>query len=166
MAIAALQSLWNGSLTGKREQTVLTPYWLLDCLVCEWDGIACDATPDPDNRVPAKLHLNLDEGYDGLLCAWFDATFANPEYVDLKAWLDKAMREAACGFRIALLGPARGHRKWYRAAQRSARATGGIVQFDPFAFKGHKDKFPAPLELLCWNFRPTPYVWAGYGEVE
>lgn len=154
----ALESLFNGSLTGAREQTVLTPPWLTDNLRREWGAILMDACAEASpGNVPALLWITKE--MDGLSIPWLPQTYANPEFNHLKLWLAHAQKQPGP---TALLSPVRTHRKWYRAAARTCSA---IIEFDPFAFVGFDCTFPAPLALLCWGWTPRDEVWADRGDV-
>ena len=154
----ALASLYDGTLTGKREQEILTPDWILEALRKEWRDIALDPCSD------AALSTGATGAYvegqaDGLSCSWLDKTYANPPYGTLKDWLAKASAEATYrGKRIAMLCPVRTHRVWYREA---LDGTQTAIELPGVVFKGYKAAFPAPLHLLCWNWTPDPKLWRG-----
>lgn len=158
----ALQSLWDGSKTGKREQQILTPQWLITALQQEWGWIGTDPCSEGAQHIPATRHYVRHDGDNGLAVSWTDRTYANPPYVDLRDWLAKAVQEAQEGYRIALLGPVRTHRAWYSATLDTVSAA---IELRPVKFEGFDQAFPAPLHLLCWNWIPTPHLWINRGTV-
>lgn len=161
----ALQSLHDGSLTGQREQTVLTPDLILDPLRRIWGAIAFDPCAGPAGPVWVPCSLckgtglrkgrpcvtgswqtssvnamhTVREPDDGLRYEWIDRSFCNPPYADLECWL-----EPQTIGRTAWLVPVRPHRRWWRAW---ARTLDALIYLNPFAFKGHAQTFPAPLCL-------------------
>ena len=139
----ALRGLHDGSRTGEREQTVLTPTLVLDPLRSVWGRIAFDPCAPPgkslvDAEHEARLPLN------GLAFRWIDRTYCNPPFVDLAPWLAPQIESGA---RVAWLVPVRPHRRWWRTW---ARTLDTIVFLNPFAFVGHTQTFPAPL---CVGYR-------------
>lgn len=160
-AANALTSLWNGGLTGKREQEILTATWILEALQQEWGGcIMLDPCSDASEHVGC-LRRYVHPAQDGLALPWYDRTYCNPPYGDLKAWLAKAMLEHVRwkpAQRIALLCPVRTHRPWYRQALDTTTA---VVELASVKFHGYDQAFPAPLHLLCWGWTPTPALWRG-----
>jgi hypothetical protein len=87
----------------------------------------------------------------GLTATWAfgGLVYVNPPYEELQAWLAKALREAAAGVEIIVLGPVRPHRKWWRKSWNKANAR---MWLDPLRFVGFTQTFPAPLCL--WYFGP------------
>jgi hypothetical protein len=82
-------------------------------------------------------------------------TFVNPPYGTgfLERWIRRCFVEAQAGRRIVGLWPVRTHRKWW------VRDTAGaeIVFLNyKVVFRGHKNAFPAPLCLTCWNVQLGP----------
>lgn len=163
-AANALTSLWDGTRSGKREQEILTPIWILEALQAEWNGcIMLDPCSDAGEHV-GTFERYVHPQHDGLALPWCDRTYCNPPYGDLKAWLAKAMLESIPGpckgdvTRIALLCPVRTHRPWYRQALDTTTA---VVELASVKFHGYDQPFPAPLHLLCWGWTPTPALWRG-----
>lgn len=154
----ALTGLTNGSRTGKREQTVLTPPWVLDLLWIEWGVVVLDpcAEASPGNT-RALVHWTRE--VDGLSREWPGYNFANPPFDKLRKWLEHAAKQRGP---TALLGPVRPNRKWYRAAARSADA---VIELDPLAFQGFDQPFPAPLSIMAWGWVPNTTLWAPHGDV-
>src|SRR5574338_60385 len=152
----ALGSLSDPTKTGKREQEILTPRWLLWLLAFEWDRIVLDPCSPVEPNVEADYHYTAC----GLIWCWLDRTFCNPPYCDLKLWLAKALEESKDGKRIALLVPARTSRKWYRRTLDGA----WVVELDPVKFQGFDGAFPAPLHLICLNWRPSD-EWLAHGTI-
>lgn len=180
---SALTSLWNGSLHGKREQEIRTPPEIFVRVIAEWGEITLDATADSFRWIPARYHWVGEDGLDATILPWCDRSYSNPEYKDLKTWILRAADQAREGNRIAVLCPARSHRKWYRAALRTAHA---LVEFNPVTFYSiHPETgqigphvcwdkrakiwrvsaFPAPLVLIAWNWIPRSEIWAEVGDV-
>lgn len=89
-------------------------------------------------------------GREGLSVRWLDRTFVNPPYGNLGpeclfgGFEDFVRKFAESDSEIALLGPVRTHRKWYREHIRSADR---IVYLDPIQFEGYSQTFPAPLSI-------------------
>lgn len=159
---------------GDRPQEIYTPTIVEDCILKVWPSIELDPCWGPGSvlqameayYVPPRIELRRVgkkgakemKAYtvfkaqpgemDGLEEDWRDYTFVNPPFKDLQAWLEKAQREAEKGFEIILLGPTRGHRKWFRAARKS---TTRFCELNPLAFVGHKSAFPAPLFVAYWG---------------
>jgi hypothetical protein len=134
------------SLYGARErpQEIYTPEYLLAPLRKLWGTIELDPCSGPDSIVGAREAWT--EG--GLDRRWRDRTYVNPPFKYLKEWLGLALVEGTLGSRVALLAPARGHRKWFRAA---AHVASTVVDLDPVKFVGYPSTFPAPLCLLYWG---------------
>lgn len=152
----ALQSLWDGSLTGERKQEILTPDWILEALRVEWGTIKRDPCANAENNTGAEtFHTEAD---DGLCRLWEDMTYVNPPFGTLSIWLEAARLNSLDGHRIALLCPVRTHRTWYRDALDTVSAA---IELPPIKFKGYAAGFPAPLHLLCWNWTPDPKLWRG-----
>ncbi len=150
----ALKSLCGGkkALSGMvggqaREQTVLTPDWLLEAI----GPIFFDPCTTPEN--PCKAVHFATEADNGLEGNWptGEKIYCNPPYGDLKSWITKCEISAFVGCRVYLLAPFRPHRRWFVDRTREW----DVVSLAPFAFKGHKQSFPAPLCLVCYNL-PVP----------
>lgn len=188
----ALKSLYGGkkALSGMvggqaREQTVLTPDWLLGAIRA-WAPIGLDPCTTQENPTGARQHLGLSvEGRalqqvlsetedqkmkkhlkaqlkphllaGGLSVPWNtlnnECVYVNPPYDMLREWMAKCSAEACRPSQpqIYLLAPFRPHRHWF------IKHTEGytVVSLAPFAFKGHKQSFPAPLCLVCYNAPAT-----------
>jgi len=161
----ALQTLWgSGDPTadrarkntaksmicpGERKQEIYTPQCIIDGLLKLWGDIYLDPCSGPESLVPAQCHYSgicLED--DGLQNRWMPRTYVNPPFKHLKFWLLKAQQEAVSFPNIVLLCPTRHHRKWFRAALRSADCT---IYLNPLKFHGYKQAFPAPLCLIGWN---------------
>lgn len=158
---------------GPREQTVLTPEFLLAPLRTVWGGIvydpcaapegpvwvACDYCKGTGTKKNGKPCCDAPHGgwyeqtvnaeiecrlpVDGLAESWIDASFCNPEFAKLKQWLFPPIEPDA---RVAWLVPVRPHRKWWREWARTVM----VIYLNPFAFVGHKQSFPAPM---CIGYR-------------
>jgi hypothetical protein len=158
MSRNALASLADASRSGKRNQTILTPTWLTGKLIQEWGRIALDPCAEAtDGGVPAETRWTIDD--NGLSRPWVPFTYANVPFGAYKVWLEHAGKQAGP---LAVLGPVRSHRRWYRAMVRLCDA---VIELDPMAFVGFKATFPAPLVLLCRGWIPEPAIWADVGEV-
>ncbi len=168
----AAKSLFNstalsGNVGGQaREQTVLTPEWLLEAIRAV-APIGLDPCTTPEN--PTKAEAYMTEGMFGVDTpqfgqaglAQFWATYptiragclvyVNPPYSDLRSWLAKCLYEASCLAPIYLLAPFRPQRKWFVEYTRGYT----VASLAPFPFVGHKQAFPAPLCLVCYNL-PVP----------
>lgn len=144
----ALESLFNGSLTGEREQRIYTPQKIVTRLGLFWpEGVALDPCWGPDALVRPEVAAwpeNPNGPTDGLAIEWPRRTFVNPPYDNMPPWLAKSI---ACPGAI-MLGPVRTHRKWYRAA---AQLSAASVFLDPLTFLGFDATFPAPLSLILWG---------------
>jgi hypothetical protein len=136
----AVDSLYNGSLTGKREQRTHTPPGILAAVADLWpEGIALDPAGSPEGLVRAARIVIPPE--NGLAIEWPERTYINPPFDDLKPWLTKF----AASFEVLMLAPVRTHRKWFRVAM---DACTDLVFLNPVAFVGFAQVFPAPLCLL------------------
>jgi len=165
----------SGMVGGQeREQTVLTPDWLLDA-IREVAPIGLDPCTTPENPVGARFFCSVEgaagtsqpsdvalgfTGSDGLAIPWgwplqraplAACAYVNPPYSDLKDWLQKCSAEAGCGVQVYLLCPVRPQRRWFNEYTKGHT----VVSLAPFPFKGHKSAFPAPLCLVCYNL-PVP----------
>ncbi len=139
----ALNSLIRGN--PNREQTVLTPDWLLAAV----GPIFFDPCTTPENPCKA-VHFVTEEdnGLDGDWPGGERSIYVNPPYGDLKPWMakcDKQVKENECF--VFMLAPFRPHRRWFVEYARGYT----VVSLAPFAFKGRKQAFPAPLCLICYN---------------
>lgn len=150
----ALKGLADGSRTGKREKTVLTPDCILDVCKAVWYMIGLDPATTRDNPVNAYAYCTGEYGMnvnkvDGLALHWsdqYETVFLNPPYADLAAWLAKSRQAFAGGLtEQILLVPARSHRAWWCEYMREAAA---IAYLKPLKFRGFDQAFPAPLVLV------------------
>lgn len=170
----AMDGLALGRNGNKREQEILTPQSITDCVRAMFgnrpialDPCAARETFGRDTIRAERVHYGIDSSDDGLKWRWADRTYVNPPYNELKTWLAKAVAESrkygrTCEDRIVVLCPVRPNRSWWRAARNAASA---VVELDPVCFvgfekgtvdpKGQVRKahayFPAPLCLLCFN---------------
>lgn len=172
---------------GDREQVIDTPEKIVDGLLKFWGGVALDPCWSPSTIVPSERHYYVPpriEVYvtnkgeeksriafkaapgdlDGLELEWEDGTFANPPFKYLSAWLKKAQKEGERGLEVILLGPVRTHRKWWRAAARSAKEHGAVMELDPIKFRGYKQTFPQAMCLFYWGQFPALFADA-FGEM-
>ncbi len=166
-AFNAAKSLFNSTaLSGmiggqKREQTVLTPEWLLEAIRAV-APIGLDPCTTPEN--PCKAATAYTEDYDGgrggLSAVWGvdapvlsgECIYVNPHYAKLKEWIRQCYLYAEQEkLPIYLLAPFRPQRKWFCEYTRGYE----VVSLAPFPFVGHKQAFPAPLCLVCYNL-PLP----------
>jgi len=177
-----MQTLFNGSLQGKRVQRVHTPAPIVTLLKELWGRIECDpcSSPDPDNLVDAKIRImppengckyatkvptgEVDERGRFIyvdappgLDRWPLNTYVNPEFSDLEPWF----RQFAESWEVAILAPARAHRKWFREHLRKAV----IADLNPVKFVGHTQAFPSPLVLAYRgdHFRTFRHLVDSYG---
>lgn len=155
-SLDALHSLWNGSLTGKREQQIYTPELLLAPIRQVWpEGIAFDPCDGPDSIVGAANVAGPGcELANGLEVEWGERTYCNPPYADLKAWLAHAEKFNE----VMVLGPVRTHRPWFRRA--AFESCDAVAWLPTIKFLGYKQSFPAPLCLLYWGDRRRKFIGA------
>lgn len=161
---------------GERPQEIYTPQKIVDAILSVWPSIDLDPCYGPGSIVPAGqayyvppryevsyrknkktgetkekvtcfFRANEDE-LDGLEEPWCDYTYVNPPFKHLAAWLKKAREEAALGNEIMVLCPARGNRKWFRAAKKAATK---VLDLNPVTFCGYAGAFPAPLCILYFG---------------
>lgn len=149
----------------EREQTVLTPPWLLRALV-ESVGLPIALDPATTAENPTGALLGLDgssPGRDGLAAPWGAACaalggfcYVNPPFNDLESWLPKAALEGdpsapegawVVGCPLWFLGPFRCHRPWFGPPLRRAQ----VWSLKSFPFVGQKSAIPFPLFLAGWN---------------
>lgn len=149
LAKAALAGNVGGQ---EREQTVLTPDWIVEGVRQVFGGtIDLDpcAADDPATHLAT---VNVTKEMDGLSMPWSGCTvYSNPPYADLKPWMTKYLDEALDwgNTQIIALVPLRPQRKWFCDTIRRAGAT--LYTLAPFPFKGHKQAFPAPMCLITYN---------------
>lgn len=168
----ALQSLHNGALTGKREQSIYTPQCIVDALLRLWpEGIACDPCWGPGSIVPATIKCRapgaeeepawLEPTWeDGLRFPFWPArTYVNPPYDDLQPWIERFHASWEC----VLLTPVRTHRKWWRPLLQDHYLR---CWLNPIKFIGYAQTFPAPLVLVYNGSRGAFYkAFEGLGDV-
>lgn len=167
VAHRAMKSLYNGGLTGEREQQILTPSSVTDFVRSVFgtriylDPCAAD---DPLETVDALYRLTGPHtgGLDGLNEPWSHHTFVNPPFGKLKAWLAKAVEESEeLDFpAIVLLCPVRSRSGWWRAAKRAAKSNGAYVELNRISFVGYTGTYPESLGLMCFNI-PEAFVRVG-----
>lgn len=181
----ATGALFDGSKHGKRVQRVYTGPEIVEVLHELWpEGLLCDPCSGPDSLVDAVIRImppangcryvtEIPTGEvdsEGRLVyttappglpLWPPRTYANPEFAKLEPWL----RQFAESNEVAILCPARSHRKWWRAAMRDAH----VAELNPIKFVGHAQTFPAPLVLAYRGERRAVFKDAierrGLGEV-
>lgn len=152
----ALHSLYGRTGTpGAREQTVLTPQWILDWLRdASGRTLALDPCTLPTNPTRAQRVFTVAD--DGLAQSWACGpggfVYVNPPYADLQPWLAKCQTEASYDTPIYALVPWRGHRQWFAAAVQSASS---VTHLAPFPFVGSTSAFPAPLCIITWHLPPV-----------
>lgn len=153
----ALQSLHNGTLTGKREQSIYTPQCIVDALLRLWpEGIACDPCPGDLGVSLVNAFLPLDDGLE--LPVWPRRTYVNPPYDKLKPWIERFERSWEC----VLLTPVRTHRRWWRTL---LLPSSRVCWLNPVKFIGYKQTFPAPLALIYRGDRDFARATEGLGDV-
>ena len=150
----------SGMVGGQeREQTVLTPDWLLDA-IREVAPIALDPCTTPENPCGAHEFITEAEKKPGCGDCWSwrirnapyaGLTYVNPPYGNLKPWMGRCWDEAEDKALVYLLCPVRPQRRWFNEYTKGYT----VVSLAPFPFKGHKSAFPAPLCLVCYNL-PVP----------
>lgn len=170
MPSTALKSLYGGkaALSGnvggqKREQTVLTPPWLLaELATTAGMYIGLDPCTTAENPTSAKRFCTGDgtPGMDGLAVSWTQAArdthgfvYVNPPFDSLEKWMWTATMEATRKCPIYLLCPFRPHRVWFNEYVAAAKAE--VCSIAPLAFVGSKTGFPAPLCIITYNL-PSP----------
>jgi hypothetical protein len=155
----AMRGLATGNRGGKgvRQQTVETPAEIWDVTYKVWpEGGIVDVCAsaqsiqisDPSMVISNRFYgeeltawLGLP-GKNALKLKWSSSPmYLNVPFGDLRAWFAHGKKYP--GERIWLV-PVRTHRKWWRAWRDSLDA---LVECDPLAFHGFKQKFPAPLLL-------------------
>lgn len=154
----ALQSLHNGALTGKREQSIYTPQCIVDALLRLWpEGIACDPCWGPGSIVPARAKYGEAENGLAFTC-WPLFTYANPRFDKLRPWIDLFRRS----WESVLMTPVRSHRRWWRPLLLDQ-----VCWLDPLCFIGYEQVFPAPLAIVYRGHRSLKFADAfeGLGDV-
>lgn len=147
----ALQGLVNGSLTGKRPQTVFTPRRVLDRVDALWGLIYLDNCWHPD-ALTNPLHGDwIVLGQNGLRYEELPPrTFTNPPFGrKSKTKLPLGGYEEFLALfsrspEAILLGPTRTNRRWYRAAMLASDA---VCLMDPIRFEGYEDDSPMATSL-------------------
>lgn len=99
-----------------------------------------------------KEHMRATYGHlSGHRVEWPDFTYCNPPFgnqgpeVLLADFKDFCVKFAKTTTEVALLCPARSHRKWWR--KNVMMASDAIVYLNPLRFEGFPQTFPAPLVL-------------------
>lgn len=99
-----------------------------------------------------KEHIRAEYGHlSGHRAEWPDFTYCNPPFgnqgpeVLLADFKDFCAKFAKTTTEVALLCPARSHRKWWR--KNVMMASTAVVYLDPLRFEGFPQTFPAPLVL-------------------
>lgn len=167
-AANALHSLYGGkearALSGnvggqKREQTVLTPRWLVEQLNPVYPTL--DPCTTAENPLGCEFFFTeVDDATDrvwhhGGAVQW---AFVNPPYADLEQWMALCVkwgfdaenwRRTNCP--SIMLIPFRPQRAWFNDYCRGRE----VAALAPFPFVGHKQAFPAPLCLVGFGM-PLP----------
>lgn len=139
----ALESLFDGSRTGRRNQVIYTPQYFIDRLLVLWpEGIGCDPCTGPESLVKAEVRFGPGtEQEDGIApgLVWPERAFWNPPYDCLKQWLSHAaLQEEQVG-----LIPVRSHRKWFQ--DYLVESVDAVCLLKSMTFVGYTQPFPAPL---------------------
>lgn len=142
----AMRGLATGNRTGKsvkREQQIHTPECVLDVCRAVWkSGIYLDPCASPE-----ASFAEIEYRERGTEQPWFDRSYINPPYVDLKLWLAKSATEFDAGVvEQILLFPVRPNRKWWCDYMHSDGITAAWLK--PLKFVGFDQAFPAPLVLV------------------
>lgn len=150
-------------------QRVFTPQSILDVPTTLWGQIEYDAAGGdvgyvlnfvgraaakrdelPEDPIAANLATRVESlvrakrstTTRGLDDPWPDKTWCNPEYKNLRVWLEMSMRQPS---EHMMLVPVRPNRKWWRAWARQLGTT--IVYLNPVTFVGHDAALAVPLCL-------------------
>ncbi|TXH14809.1 MAG: hypothetical protein E6R03_08490 [Hyphomicrobiaceae bacterium] len=99
-----------------------------------------------------KAQIRAEYGsLSGHMADWPDRTYCNPPFgnqgpeVLLADFKDFCAKYAKTQTEVALLSPARSHRKWWR--KNVMMASTAVVYLNPLRFEGFPQTFPAPLVL-------------------
>lgn len=146
---SALSRTNTGNNQDKRQE-VLTPGWILDVTREAFGGeIVLDpCAPTLSSRRFALI--NYTEADNGRDLQWFDRTFINPPYGDLKEWLATALFWTSDlvvpnrgPMRMVQLIPVRTRRPWWWHGLQGWE----VVFLASLAFEGEKHHFPGDLCL-------------------
>jgi phage N-6-adenine-methyltransferase len=85
----------------------------------------------------------------------------NPPFADILPWVKKCEQEAAKGARILALLPSSTDSNWWAD---HVHGKCGVLFLNPrIKFVGHKQGYPRPLALCCYNLLPAgsyaPWRW-------
>lgn len=142
----AMRGLATGNRAGKpatREQQIHTPECVLNICRHVWpSGIYLDPCASPEHSFATVEYRNR-----GTEQRWFDRSYINPPYADLKLWLAKSAAELTSGVsEQILLFPVRPNRVWWCDYMRRDGVTAAWLK--PLKFVGFYQAFPAPLVLV------------------
>jgi DNA N-6-adenine-methyltransferase Dam len=104
----------------------LTPRHIAEAIRAAFEGtIVCDPCSPPDD---VEQYVNADVRYteeqDGLdreTNPWYDRTFVNPPFSEVRPWIRRAIEEAASGKRIYMLLPVHPDTDYQAAVLNAAR---------------------------------------------
>lgn len=143
------------TMTSSEKDDWQTPTEVLD-VVRVMAPIGLDPCTTPDNPVGARrFYTPVD---DGLRLAWGPdgLVFVNPPYGrQIRAWVEKCVREAEHGVEIVALLPARTDTAWWRIA---CRADALCFWTGRLAFVGADHPAPFPSVLAYWGDRRKRFV--------
>lgn len=164
MAKTALNSFFDGTMTGKREQRIYTPQSIVDALLEVWPHVAMDPCSGPDSLVPA--HARIEPPENGLAIRWPRYTYVNPPYDKLYPWLEHGDRDVETIWLI----PVRPHRRWWRdfIFHLDPQKRPMVCWMDPLKFHGYDATFPAPLCVAYTGVHHEKFrrAFARFGFVE
>ena len=107
------------------------------------------ASADPNHWIAKR---NITESENGLTQSWSDKAFVNPPYGRvLPKWAKKIAAEAANGYEILALVPARTDTRWFRVFWDTAN---GICFYHRrIVFVGASSGAPFPSAVVYWGKR-------------
>jgi len=135
----------------KPPQEVLTPDLILNPVRQAFGGAIvldpCAPSLTLAGRTRARIELiNYTEADNGLEREWFDRTFINPPYADLKDWMATAAFWSGDFWpklRMVQLIPVRPQRTWWWRALQGW----DVIYLNSITFHGESNTFPAPVCL-------------------
>ena len=109
---AVIERRVDGKAKAPSLQTRRTPRWFFEALQAQLGlTFALDAYAEPHNALCERFYTRETDGNAQL---WEDATFGNPEFDDMAAPLEKAVKEAdERGVRSCIVSPVGCAQRWY-----------------------------------------------------
>jgi site-specific DNA-methyltransferase (adenine-specific) len=129
-----------------KNQTILTPKWLVERLHAFFPEGFTDPCTTSENPTGAMYFFAADRGENGLQWTWSNNVYINPPFNDIRPWVQAAVRHATSqGACVLMLLPVRSHTQWFHDLVHE----GYPICFlrERLKFEGHKAGHPEPMML-------------------